>query len=903
MRGGLNVLSIAQQLLISAMLPFLALTVQWLTWDVLGHRPWIFFYPMVVVACLVGGGRGGAICTLLSLAIVPNLFMDVVDADDAISCLIFACNGLGISFLFYKLNTARYRLAQVMDTLGEGVYEVNLLNRVCFINRAGLEILGWDSLKDVVGRPGEEVFGHLLADGTSCRQGGCSIKQTLADGQERHVMGEFFSRRNGDFIPVEYTVSAARNRGIITGVVVIFRNEEEDLRLRAEVDAKSREAVETRNFLRSIADHVPDLIAYWGVDLRCTFSNAAYHDWYGVDPDLMRGMEYRQVLGDQLFELNRPYVDGVLDGTRQMFERKIVRSGTTRHALAHYIPDFNDSGSVRGFFSVISDVTSIKEAGIKAEAATKAKTQFLANMSHEIRTPLNGILGLNNRLQRRITDPADLDMLKKVQNSGEHLLSVVNDILDLSKIESGNLDLMEGVFSLSALIDGALSKVGYLAEDRKNTLIAEISSDLPDVIIGDAVRIEQCLINYLGNAIKFTENGTVTLRVKPLPEIVSAVGTLGVMFEVQDTGIGISPEAQQRLFTDFQQAENSTSRKYGGTGLGLSITRKLAALMGGRSGVRSTLGQGSTFWFEVRVRVAVQQSTKHNVQIELVDLERMLAANFNSARILLVEDNVTNQDVALGMLEDVGMSAVVAENGQQAVEAVLQQHFDLILMDMQMPVMDGLEATKTIRTLPHGKTIPIIAMTANAYAEDRQRCTDAGMNDHLGKPVMPDTFYSMLIKWLSTMSESLGPESVRGDMPEGVDKQAEAKQLLWQFLGDCPWINLEAGLALVRRADRYMTLLWAYALVNHDAVSLIKSYLAVGNHHEAGRITHYLHGGSNLLGIDGLVEPVAELQLAIENADSGAMVDGLCYLIDQRFSDVACKVQRMMAPDMSGDGI
>jgi PAS domain S-box-containing protein len=388
-----------------------------------------------------------------------------------------------------------------------------------------------------------------------------------------------------------------------------------------------------------------------------------------------------------------------------------------------------------------AELSVAKEA---AEAANVAKSAFLANMSHEIRTPLSAILGMAHLIRRAGLPEAQTERLSKIDAAGQHLLEIINAVLDLSKIEAGKFALDDTDVHIGALAANVASMLSLSAEAKHLGISVETQAP-PYNLHGDPTRLQQALLNYANNAIKFTESGTITLRAFVVDD---APATALVRFEVRDTGIGIAPEVAARLFTAFEQADTSTTRRYGGTGLGLVITRKLAELMGGSAGVDSQPGQGSTFWFTARLRKGAIGRANHAGSPASESAEAILARRFADRRLLLVEDEPVNREIATLLLNTVWPTVDVAEDGQEALEKAGETAYDLILMDMQMPRLDGLDATRCIRRLPNGGDIPIVAMTANAFADDKSKCLDAGMNDFITKPVNPDILYATLLKWL-----------------------------------------------------------------------------------------------------------------------------------------------------------
>jgi PAS domain S-box-containing protein len=380
-----------------------------------------------------------------------------------------------------------------------------------------------------------------------------------------------------------------------------------------------------------------------------------------------------------------------------------------------------------------------------AEAASRAKSTFLANMSHELRTPMNAIMGMTDLALRHASDSKQINYLQKVSQASQHLLAVINDILDISKIEAERLTLERTPFRLGCILENLSSLLAHKAAEKHLHLRIDLPSELAGLPVeGDPLRLGQILLNLTGNAIKFTAEGSVTVRLR-IAE--STESDILLRCEVVDTGIGISADDQKRLFTAFEQADSSMTRQYGGTGLGLAISKRLAQLMGGGIGAQSQPGAGSTFWFTARLAKS-DHIPEATVNQETSATEIRLRSQHSGARILLAEDEPVNQDVSRELLEEVGLRVDLANDGAEAVEMAKVTDYDLILMDMQMPKLNGLDATRIIRQIPGRQETPILAMTANALDDDRRQCLAAGMNEHIGKPVEPELLFAILLKWL-----------------------------------------------------------------------------------------------------------------------------------------------------------
>jgi len=551
----------------------------------------------------------------------------------------------------------------------------------------------------------------------------------------------------------------------------------------------------------------------------------------------------------------QPIVDaeGQIQGVVTAFQ-DITQEKSNLDELARYRHHLEDLVARR--------TAELASAMTAAEAANQAKSAFLANMSHEIRTPMNAIVGLTYLLRRDVRDAGQQSRLAKVATAAKHLLGIINDILDFSKIEAGKLTLESTDFSLEQVLGGVSHLVEERLREKGLVLRSEIDPALSGVLRsgvlrGDPTRLSQVLLNYLSNAVKFTEQGQITLRARVLEE--DAAGLL-LRFEVEDTGIGVAGDRLPRLFQSFEQADSSTTRKYGGTGLGLAISRRLAELMGGQVGAESQPGRGSTFWFTARVHRGNASAGPLDGWRAMPTAAGGLLAMLSGRRVLLVEDNLINQEVALDLLHDVGIRADLARDGREAVEKARSHDYELILMDVQMPVMDGLAATAAIRQLPGHVATPILAMTASVFVEEQKQCRQAGMNDLVPKPVDPEALFAALAKWLPERRNAPAPTPVPGASP--------TDDVLVAALAAIDGLDVDAGLRSVRgKQASYVRLLRKFVLSHRDDMRLLRAQFEAGDRRSAQRIAHTLKGTAATLGATRLQGLATELEVALRDAD------------------------------------
>ena len=533
-------------------------------------------------------------------------------------------------------------------------------------------------------------------------------------------------------------------------------------------------------------------------------------------------------------------------------------------------PVLGADGMVSSFVAVKIDITSrrqaeeaLRAAKEHAEEASLAKSRFLASMSHELRTPLNGVIGMTELLRNTQLDERQRQFVEACHSSGESLLALINDILDFSKIEAGKLELDEHEFDLERLVGETVETMAFSAQRKGLQLTGHVAPQACRRVRGDSGRLRQILVNLVGNAVKFTEAGEITVRVAAAEEP-SRPGTL--RFEVSDTGIGILADRVERLFQSFSQADASTTRKYGGTGLGLAISKSLVELMGGRIGVRSQSGHGSTFWFTLALQGVAGGDRDGPAAASSGSLTAGVE-RFSPARVLLAEDNRVNRLFAGEILRAAGLECEVVENGRQALQAVEEGHFDLVLMDCQMPELDGFDATRRIRAMEQaGKLpghLPVIALTANAIKGDRDRCVEAGMDDYVSKPFEPRTLLQTMGRFLAMQGGKAAaaeplPASPAANVPAPIDRDA----LLARCMG-----NLEfAGSLLADFEDDL-----------RSRVDQIVGQAQAGDARAAAESAHALKGAAAII----TAESVRELAARIEATGKAGDAREVAALADQ----------------------
>lgn len=644
------------------------------------------------------------------------------------------------------LREAEERFRSSFEWAAIGMAILNFKGKFIQVNKALADILGY--------RESELLkFGYdAITHPQDITQHTDMVRDVLKGRRHNYQLEKRYIHKEGHVVWVFLSVSAVRNN---KGRVLYFISQIQDI-----TERKRNEAtlIEREHFLRTLSECLPGLVSYWGTDLRCQFANKNHEKWYGIAADNMRDQHMRAVLGEDLFDHDHHHVLGVLNGTKQRFERrKALPTGGHSDMLVHLIPDVLH-GKVQGFFSISTNITDFKaqqrelerinyiltERTEQAESANKAKGTFVANMSHEIRTPMNAIMGLLQLLEDTELQAKQRDYLSKIGSAADVLLNVLNDILDISRVEANKLELSNSRFVLDQVLSKTTDLFSYRAEEKGIQLHCIKGINCPVSLRGDRLRLAQILNNLLSNSLKFTDHGYIQLQVQ------SVNNGKQLQFSVKDTGIGMNEEQCAELFKPFSQVDDSSSRRYGGAGLGLSICKNLVELMGGTIWVESVPNEGSAFHFTV-------DCVEPHFTMQPEDLNTELPGQPDSTNVgpvappllgkhvLVVDDHKLNRIVACEMLKKWGAKVSLAVNGVEAVQACLSERFDIVLMDLQMPEMDGFEATRVIRKKLGQAAPPIVALTASANAQDRVDILNAGMCEHVIKPFKKENLIKILL--------------------------------------------------------------------------------------------------------------------------------------------------------------
>ena len=649
----------------------------------------------------------------------------------------------------------------VIENAGYAIIAANPEGRITIFNPAAEKLLGY-SAKEVVGKESPNIFHdpaelELHADRISTELGRPVSRDEVftikADLNLPNDFEMYYIRKDGGRFPMQLTVSAIRSsRGEITGYLGISR----DITERKKAEKIVADALDQ---LRLFIRNAPSAVAMLDRDLRYLICSQRWIEDYRLLHTDLKGKSHYEVfpnLPDRWKQIHARCLQGAVERCEE--DSFVREDGSVTWLRWEVRPWHDSSGEIGGIIMASEDITQIKKSELAlqeansrlkeafrreealashAQDANRAKSEFLANMSHEIRTPMNGVVGMTALLMETGLTSEQRQYLSVIQTSSETLLTIINDILDFSKIEARRLELENVDFDVRDLIHSCAKILEFTATSKGLSVIHEVSPDVPRYVKGDPIRLRQVLLNLGNNAVKFTEHGSIHIFLSLTAD------RKQLCFRVVDTGVGITQKQRERLFHPFSQGDASTTRTHGGTGLGLVICKHLVELMGGHISAESEPGAGTEFKFTIALHEGAPVKSSPAMEPEQL-------ARVTGLRVLLAEDNHINQKVALAMLRRLGCESLAMETGQAAIEALSAQDFDVVLMDCQMPVMDGYLATRKIRAgeghvrNPH---IPIIAMTANAMSGDRDECLQAGMSDYLSKPIRPQTLASMLERW------------------------------------------------------------------------------------------------------------------------------------------------------------
>ena len=644
-----------------------------------------------------------------------------------------------------------------------------------------------------------------------------------------------------------------------------------------------RAARERYNMLGAALELSPVSVVITNATGHIEWNNHQFEKDTGYSADELLNRHASQVLTsadrEQEFQKLAQQVLAGQSWSGELFNQR--KDGTHFPGHAVVSPIFGARGEVTGFVGLQEDTTQraalqaeLVRAKERADAASRAKGAFLANMSHEIRTPMNAIIGLAYLLQKGDLGERERDQVMKIEKSGQHLLGLIDDILDISKVEAGKLKVERIPFELKHVLDRVTDVIASRVAAKGLVWVQEVAPEVPRRLVGDPLRLGQILINYANNAVKFTTTGKVRISVRLVERFQHDAL---IEFDVTDTGVGVSAEQAARLFQSFEQADTSTARQFGGTGLGLAISKGLATLMDGNVGVASTPGKGSTFWFTARMGLVADDVDALGSSTAPVSV-----AHLGGARLLLVEDNALNCEVVCGLLATEGLKATIAHEGKMAVQMILAANdaglpYDLVLMDMQMPVMDGLTALSRLREDPRNVDLPVVALTANVMAEERQRCLNAGMNGFVGKPVEPELLWrtlNQLIPLRGHMGQVPGAAVVPSKRPPPSAAPSIHDTAWLDELEASGLIHTALGLRHVAGQPAfYRSMLTLFADQHSDDLQQLGVALDADDWNTAERIAHTLKSVAGSIGATRLESVAAALESIIHQRENRSMVD------------------------------